>query len=141
MPSELTMLLSELIKKLRTESKTASPEVILLNSVEGSIHGIALAGWLLEYDVVYYIEDPESDVSRNCLAGSPLILIVVKVDSHTLYQYTFPFSIADAVCRSMAIKGSSIQEICQAIKLRLAKRIEGSIEVSFQHITMDRVAL
>jgi hypothetical protein len=141
MPSELTMLLSELSKKLRTESKTASPEVILINGVEGSVHGIALAGWLLEYDVVYYIEDANSDASRNNLAGLPLILIIVKVDSHTLYQYTFPIFVADAVCRSMAIKGSSIQDICQAIKIRLAKRIEGSIEVSFQHITMDRVAL
>jgi hypothetical protein len=140
MPHPLSMLLSELYDKLPSQSMTDSSEAILLNSVNEEVHGVALAGWLLEYDVVYHFEG--TNTTKNCLAGMPLILIIVKGNSKTLYQYTFPLSAANALCGTMAIKGSSIQEVCRTIEMRLAGRPAScKFEVTHQSIIMDRVAL
>lgn len=149
--------------------------MILLESKQGSsLHGVALA-WLLEYEVVYFFElvddvdivinarnwskeaaclvgtETEGNAIQNALSGIALVLIEVKIDAQTtLYQFTFPITMTNAVARKLKLVEGNLQDICEAIRTRLVKRtcqasknlgLDFDICVTSQQVTMDRVAL
>jgi hypothetical protein len=137
-----------------------------------SLQGVALAGWLLEYEIIYFYNLPYSSgtpsvqlwerdkkkqndeweidtsndtMTRNCLAGKPLVLVVVKTSlGFILYQFTFPQSLITLVAEKMELVDTSLQGICDKIKARLEPRArQGAcdIDVTYEIITMDRVAI
>ena len=131
MPGYLTALLSVLHAELsRTVSATAVPIVVLSSPRQT---GVALAGWMLDYEVVYFFCSSHSETvpsSRlwtpeevwqgdsdgvdecdgdepvaHCLSGVPLVLVVVSLSCHhtPLYQFTFPQNMTGRVASKVCL--------------------------------------
>lgn len=175
MPGYLTALLSVLHAELsRTASVTAVP-IVVLGSPRQT--GVALAGWMLDYEVVYFFNSSRSEAVpscrlwtpeevwqgdldgvdkcdgdepvAHCLAGVPLILVVISLSCHhtPLYQFTFPQNMTGRVASKMCLGGlATIEAICAAIRIRLERRTgvlgnQCTVYVQHEALRMDHIAL